>query len=385
MARMDKKYYGFFAFFWYGLTLLLLFLFSYTQVDLNLTLSRISIWQTIQKTFQYVGFYNRPLATFWYIGVLISLFGVYMFLLYCVRHHFITKKHIWMLILGGAAFLAFSYPATSYDIFNHMFTAKTVLIYHQNPYLVTPLQFAGVESWLSFMRWTHVVSIYSPLWIAMTLVPYLFGFGYFLFILWNFKILISYFYLLAAWSIQHVLETEKNEDALFGVVLFACNPLVLIESLVGAHNDMVMMGLALFALAIWKKRGIVASFAVLSASIAMKLMTILLIPMYVFPKKKWMPLFLMSMGMVGFLVVTKREVMPWYFLWVMPFVALEPKKTWVTILSVGISIGLLLRYAPYFYFGHWNDPVPMIKLWVTAVPIVVSLIVAGWQKYRKSI
>jgi hypothetical protein len=116
----------------------------------------------------------------------------------------------------------------------------------------------------------------------------------------------------------------------------------------------------------------------------MKLMTILLIPMYVFPKKKWMPLFLMSIGMIGFLVVTKREVMPWYFLWVVPFVALEPKKSWVTILSVGISIGLLLRYAPYFYFGHWNDPVPMFKYWGTLIPIVCAVLIASFSLIKRS-
>ena len=40
-----------------------LFLYSYTQVDLNLTLSRASTVQTIQKAFQYIGFYNRPVST----------------------------------------------------------------------------------------------------------------------------------------------------------------------------------------------------------------------------------------------------------------------------------------------------------------------------------
>lgn len=368
---------------WYILTILFLFLFSYTQVDLNLTLSQISIWQTIQKTFQHIGFYQRPVATAWYIALLGSMTGVYLSALSGVRHGWIAKKQLWAMILFGALVLAFSYPATSYDIFNHMFTAKTVLIYHQNPYAVTPLEFAGVEPWLSFLRWTHVVSIYSPLWIVITLLPYLLGFGYFLLILWNFKLMVAGFYLLTAYFIGKTLEKDAKSNALFAVAVFALNPLVLIESLVGAHNDIVMMACSVMMLYFVSRREMVWAFGAYALSVASKLMTALLFPVFFFPKVKWLPLALMSVGTLGFLLVTKREVMPWYFLWIMPFVALYPFRRWILTLSLGISLGLLLRYAPFFYFGDWNDPVPMIKIWVSAVPIGLSVVIAAWQGYMK--
>jgi hypothetical protein len=350
-----------------------LFLYSYTQVDLNLTLSRASIWQTIQKGFQSIGFFNRPLSLNIYIGLLLFLFMWYGYTVFLVMKQKIHAKTIWQMILCMTGILVFAYPAFSYDLFNHMFTAKTILLYGKNPYAVTPLQFAGFESWLTFMRWTHVVSIYSPLWIGLTLIPYIFGFGYFLLILWNFKLLIALFYLMTAYVIGKILQDEKNNLALLGVVLFAFNPLVIIESLVSAHNDIVMMAFGVFALYLLRKKELVHSFFIYSISIASKLMTISMFPIYIFPKVKWIPIVSMSAGLILFLFITKREIMPWYALWFLPFAALYPQKHWITILCTGISLGLLLRYAPFLYLGNWDDPVPMIKIWVTTIPIIVSL------------
>ena len=52
-----------------------LFLYSYTQVDLNLTLSTVNIWQYIQKAFQYIGYYERTFSTLIYLGILAIFMG----------------------------------------------------------------------------------------------------------------------------------------------------------------------------------------------------------------------------------------------------------------------------------------------------------------------
>jgi len=371
------KHIPLFLFFFFGLLNTIgLLLYSYTQVDLNLTLSKISIWQTIQKSFQSIGYFYRPVSLWIYIGILLSMFCWYIMTLHFISVKKIRMFHMVIMIICMTGVLVFAYPAFSYDLFNHMFTAKSVLLYGKNPYEVTPLQFSGYESWLTFMRWTHVVSIYSPLWIGMTFIPYIFGFGYFLWILWNFKLCIALFYIMAVYFIGKILEEEKEEVRLFGIAAFALNPLVIIESLVSAHNDIVMMGFAVFGYYALQKRKFIPSFFLFSLSIASKLMTIILLPIIVIPKNKWFPLVLMSIGTIGFLFVTKREIMPWYLLWTLPFIALLPKQRWLVILWTGMSLGLLLRYAPYLYFGHWNDPVPVIKFWVTAIPVLLTLCIS---------
>src|SRR3989338_5972323 len=85
-----------------------LLFFSYTQVDLNLTLSRASLVQTIQKGFQFVGFYQRPLSTLIYVSILFSLFGLYAGLLHYVKKGEITLAAIWRLIIAVTVILVFS-------------------------------------------------------------------------------------------------------------------------------------------------------------------------------------------------------------------------------------------------------------------------------------
>ncbi len=86
----------------------------------------------------------------------------------------------------------------------------------------------------------------------------------------------------------------------------------------------------------------------------------------------------MSLGLIA--VVSQREILPWYFVWIIPFVALVSKNRTIVVLSGAFSLGLLLRYGPYFYLGHWDDPVPMIKLWVTVIPPALAGIVLLLKK-----
>lgn len=339
----------------YAIVSFCLFFFSYTQVDLSLTLSQASIFQTIQKTFQHVGFYQRPFATYWYLGLLVLFFGLYAAVL--LRKP--TVKRVWTIVFVLVPILLFSYPAFSYDIFNYMFTAKTVLVYHKNPYEVIPLQFTGVEPWLSFMRWTHLPSAYTPLWIVLTLPAYLLGFGYFLTTLWSMKAVAVAGYVGVVWFVGKILEKKDAKNQALGMAIVALNPLIIFETLVSGHNDIVMMAFALGSI-------YYSSFFLMALATATKLMTIFLLPVMFFGYRPMLYLAAMALGLVA--VVLQREILPWYFVWIIPFVALLPKNRVILIISSAFSLGLLLRYAPYFYLGHWNDPVPIIKLWVTLVP-----------------
>jgi hypothetical protein len=358
---MDKR-----LFIGYLLASIGLFLFSYTQVDLSLTLSRLSIYQTVEKSFQYVGFYQRPLST----GIFLLLVTVF-FILYL--HALKTKQlSIWRIVIGMTIILVFSYPAFSYDIFNYMFDAKTVLVYHKIPYLVTPLQFAGVEPWLSFMHWTHIPSTFMPFWILLSLPVYLLGFGYFLGMLWSFKALMAVSYLVTAWFIWKILSKLDAKHALLGVTIFALNPLVIFETLVSGHYDMVMMAFAVISFYLYLHKKRLASFVALACSAATKIMTVTLIPLFVIGwQRKW-TLPVTAVGFVLFIAITKREILPWYLIWFIPWYALLPRVSWLRTLGTAVSLGFLLSYAPFLYFGNYNPPVPSLKLWLTLTPVIIA-------------
>jgi hypothetical protein len=305
---------------------------------------------------------------------------LYGFLLRDIRKGNLSITQVWILVTGAAGILLLSYPAFSYDFFNYLFTAKTVLIYHKNPYVVIPLQFTGVDPWLSFMHWTHLPSAYTPLWILFTLPGYLLGFGYLLTEIWVLKAVLAFCYLATVKGIGLVLGTENNKKVLFGMAVFALNPLVIIETLVSPHNDIVMMMFAVWSLYFFRKGLTWKSWFLLSVSVAMKLMTIFLLPAFFMKWSKKSALLLMCFGFLA--VLTQREVLSWYWLWILPFIALSDDVQWV-ILSGGVSFGLLLRYAPFLYEGNWDNAVPSVKAWVTAVPILLSLGIIGIRRMSR--
>lgn len=357
----------------YLLAVIGLFFYSYTQVDLNLTISRINIFQTVQRAFQEIGYFQRPISTGFYLTLIGMLFICYAWIVYFVSHGGFSTKGFWKLVVLTAAILVFSYPAFSYDLFNYLFAAKEVLVYHKNPYGVTPQQFIAVDPWVLFMRWIHLPSAYSPLWIGLTLPFYLFGLGFFLPTLFSFKFIAAASYLVTIYSIGKTLEVVDKPRQLLGMALFAFNPLVLVEVLVSAHNDSVMMAAIIVAYYFYVRKKRLASYFFWSISVALKLMTIVLLPLFFVAWKRPRAVFLMTIGLL--LVVSQREVLPWYLLWIIPFVALVPNSRSLVTITTGASLGLLLRYLPYIYLGNWDPPAAAWKWWLTMIPIGASFLI----------
>src|SRR3989344_8778023 len=106
-----------------------LFLYSFTQVDLSLTLSQASIFQQVQKSFQYIGWFNRPLSTYLYIGLLVYLFCLFAITVLQAGKNKFSAKSIWTIIIVVTIILIPSYNAFSYDLFNYIFDARIVSNY----------------------------------------------------------------------------------------------------------------------------------------------------------------------------------------------------------------------------------------------------------------
>jgi hypothetical protein len=109
------------------LAVLSLFFYSFTQIDLGLTLTRISFWQILQKNFQLIGYFHRPLSACLYCLILILLFSFYLLILKGVQKKWLSEKQVWGLIIFTVVLLWLSYNAFSYDLFNYIFDAKTLV------------------------------------------------------------------------------------------------------------------------------------------------------------------------------------------------------------------------------------------------------------------
>ncbi len=362
--------------------LVALFFYSYTQVDLSLTLAQSSIFQTIQKNFQYIGYFNRPLSTYLYIAIFAFLFFMYFATLKLVNKEKLTRKTIWTIIIFATAILTFTYSAFSYDIFNYIFDARIITTYGQNPYMQKALDFPG-DPMLSFMHWTHRTYPYGPVWLGLTVPLTFIAQEFFLLTFFLFKILMAAFFILTVYFIGKVSQIFKLSNPLLPVAAFALNPFVLSESLVSAHNDIVMMGFITAAVYFFFKKQIVLSSIFALLSVGIKFATgFLAIPfaIYLFTKKQSLFIYLSLILMIIAVVVAtvRTNFQPWYLLYPAPFTALLFRNKNVFLPASILSIVAVVYYIPYLYTGGWEAPIPSLlnSLMLGATLISVIIVIA---------
>lgn len=354
----------------YAFFLLLFAVFSYAFIDPNLIY--------LQKLFTNFAFKNRLATTFFYIIFVVIFFIFNILFVKLTIKDKLTLGNIKLLIIITVAVLLFSYPAMlSFDIFNYIATAKTLFFYHENPYIVMPIELTD-DPLLLFMHAANKTALYGVSWIGLSGIPYLLGFGNFIVTLFSFKLFIFVFYLS---TIFVIWKLSKNIQS---VVLFAFNPLIVIETLVSGHNDIVMMFLALFSFFLVKKKKTWLAVPFFILSVFIKYSTLFLLPIFIYlllkeyKKEKivWDKIYLASflLMFIAFLLAPVREeIYPWYALWFLTFIVFV-KNNVLRYLSFAFSFGLLLRYIPFMFIGTYLDPTPLIKILVTFVPPMLVVI-----------
>lgn len=368
----------------YVITLIASFLYSYTQIDLSLTFSRIDFLRQIVKSFQYIGYFNRPLSAFIFIFLIILLINLYLGFLIMVKTRHISAKSIWKLILITAVVLAFSYNAYSYDLFNYIFDAKIITHYFQNPYLQKALDYPG-DPMLSFMHWTHRTYPYGPVWLVLTVPLSFIGFNFFIPTFFFFKLLMALSYLGTVYYIGKILQKISPENYLWGITFFALNPLVIIESLISAHLDIVMLFFATWALYQLIIRKYIKSFILLLLSVGIKFVTAGLFPVFLIiallqarnKNIRWNLLFFLSVIIMAGTVIyssQRTNYQPWYLLEVLFIGSIISNKFYISIPLMIISFFSLLNYWPYLYLGNWDQPVPQILFAMQIVSYIISAI-----------
>lgn len=371
----------------YVAVLLLLFLYSFTQIDLGLVISRYPLLYQLEKSFQYIGYFNRPLSGSIYLGLIAVLYVFYFLFLFFASKREISGRYIWKVVILAAVILTFSYNAFSYDLFNYIFDAKILTHYHQNPYLQKALDYPG-DPMLAFMHWTHRVFPYGPIWLALTVPLSYIGLGFFLPTFFMFKLLIAGSFLGSVYFVGKIFQKIAPEKEHFGLIFFALNPLILIECLVSAHLDIVMMFFVLWAFYLLLNRKYFLSWILLILSVGIKFATGFLLPVFILVsflqhKRKglpWTSIFGSSIVLLSLAVIAaslRTNFQPWYLVLIIPFTVFLADRYYVFIPVQIISYAALLTYVPYLYLGNWDKPVPEILSTTYISSYILSLLGVG--------
>lgn len=388
---MNLKFFQFLSFglvskLYIGVIIGLLF-YSFTQIDLGLTLTSWETGASVQRAFQTVGYFNRPLSAWLYAVVLFFLFLFYFLFLYLVSQNRIPKKSLYVLIGIITGILMFSYNAFSYDLFNYIFDAKIITFYKENPYFHKALDYPE-EPMLAFMHWTHRTYPYGPIWLLLTVPLSYVGLNYFFPTLLIFKVFISLAYVGSVFFMSKIAKNVFPKYELSSVVFFALNPLILIESLVSAHNDIVMIFFSLLSLYLLTNKKYIVSFVILFLSIGIKFATVLMLPVLIVvtnlqARRKefsWEKVFIIiTVLMLGaiFAASVRTNFQPWYLLYILPFAAFIGRKYYIAIPLFCFSAASLTQYIPYLYFGNWDSPIPQMLQQQLYIATGVSFFLTG--------
>lgn len=365
--------------FFYSFMLVFFTFFTYLFVDANLIY--------LHALFTDFSSQHREVVTGGYLLFLALAFSLYFFIVHAFKNT--QNQMMWFkrFVIVTICILVFSYPAMlSFDIFNYIFTAKVLFFYQENPYLIMPIAFVG-DSLLLFTHAPNKVALYGPFWILLSGIPYFLGFGNFLLTLLSFKLFLACFYLGSLWLLWKLTKSIQT------LTLFAFNPLILIETLVSAHNDMVMVFFMLLAFYFLKNKKIVFSFISFIGAGLIKYAAFILAPVIAFLSwkllrkqevqwQKWY--YYCSIVLLIFMVIAapiREEIYPWYAVWFLSFAFMVPEKKNLLFLSQIISMSLMLRYIPFMLLGTHFGPTPFIKIFVTFAPSFCFLLYIFMKKY----
>lgn len=379
--------------FGYCLFLLLFSVYTYSQIDLNLTLSGNPFYQLFQNKLIYLGYYNRPLSALIYILlIIISFIFYFLFIKASEVKNFHFKKIFIPLIIINIIFALVSYPAFSHDFFNYLFDARIAAWYHLNPYFYKALDFPD-DLWIRFMHWTHRTYPYGPVWLLITLPFSFLGFGKFVITVVLFKIMFSLSYLANSYLVWLISGNINKEYQNKAAIMYAFNPLIIIESLVSPHNESLMLSfllLSFYFILVKKSKASALIWLIFSAGV--KFVTAVLFPLYLIKKifhnnklflQSAFVLLLVPLG----LEIFYREAYPWYFIPLVGVGALIHSTFYYKII-VSVSLGALLRYSFFLYYGEYNQSDYLLMDLLLITPLIfaiLSSILPRISSFRKAL
>jgi hypothetical protein len=156
---------------------------------------------------------------------------------------------IWLTTIVSGCLYLFTPAIFSGDIFSYASYGRLLSVHHVNPYVIPPSAFPKDPTY-QLVHWKDIVSIYGPVWLMISAVVGVLADPHPMDYLVAFRLCAFAAHLLNIWLVTAILRTMGRSLRVIamGTLLYAWNPLVLLESSLGGHNDVFMLTFLLLGL-----------------------------------------------------------------------------------------------------------------------------------------
>jgi len=190
-------------------------------------------------------------------------------------------------IVGGwlvpSVLLLGTYPGESLDIFDYLFRGRMLVEFGCSPLAVAPVAFQG-QPFYEYITWRGQVDTYGPLWEYASgalawAVHYLAGrAGSQVAYIIGYRVMAIVFTGLCGVIVAVIVRRSAPKHVPAALLAWLWNPLVLITTAIGAHNDILMMLAILVALLLFQRRRWVWGLLALVLAAHVKLTALLILP-----------------------------------------------------------------------------------------------------------
>ena len=203
--------------------------------------------------------------------------------------------------------LFFSFPSLSTDVFDYNNYNRVAFIHNASPWEVPPQTFSN-DSEIYYGSWIDQSSVYPPLAMAISSIVYVIFTANPVLAIWGFKLVAT-----VAFGLTALVIHKQQPGKLQLLAMFLINPLILIEFIGNAHNDMslglfVLLGAIAFSKKHYFKAGIGLGLAIIA-----KVSAVLFIPLlglYTLKKRNLKAAVQFTVGTTAVVLLTSIFIWP---------------------------------------------------------------------------
>jgi hypothetical protein len=223
---------------------------------------------------------ERP---FVFVLLMVALVCLWVVAIYLVRRD--RRKAVTIVIAAAFGLFALIFVFTptfmSRDVFSYIFYGRAMSVYHANPFVLIP-HARQSDIFYPLIGWKYNASVYGPVFNYLSwLVTKIAGNNIAANVL-GFKVMAFSFYAaclpMVYWIARRLTPGKEN----MALAITAWCPILVMHTLGGAHNDLIMVAFVLAGYLLYRKGYLLTGIAIVAVAVAVKVIAVFaLAPMLV--------------------------------------------------------------------------------------------------------